>query len=303
MPNILNGNSSANIFILGENGLCYGSADPERDQYWYGEEEDDSIIADFDGKKDSIRLAGIREDYLLRPTSLPFEIQGYPAGTVALGIFLTDRNNRYILEGGFTGRGNEITSIGWILPSPSNKTSFNIWLDQAGFQLDPSVNTPINNYGSGSNSNYYYDPSGKLLVFDGGAAPLQTASVGYLLGSSITQPGEGVDSASSLTVTSAFKNANNLDPIINFAPAQSKLRIDSTSLGIESSLAVSFKSAKSAKQIKSLAATKFSVIYSRKEGYVYLNANGKESGLGDQGGIIAHLDPMLSLSAANFEVF
>ena len=66
MPNILNGTSSADIFTLGENGICFGSSDPERDQYWYGEEGDDSVITSFDPQKDSVRLAGTREDYLLR---------------------------------------------------------------------------------------------------------------------------------------------------------------------------------------------------------------------------------------------
>lgn len=105
------------------------------------------------------------------------------------------------------------------------------------------------------------------------------------------------------TLTQSYSDKSQIDPITNFDPKFQRISIDSDPFGISGDYEVDFRITKSSKQLKKLQKSDFNLIYNRKDGSLYYNANREEVGFGDRGGLIAVLNPKLPLTAANFEVF
>jgi hypothetical protein len=160
MPTILRGSAKGEKFVLGKDGIAFGSNDPSNNQYWNVQDEldDDTLIIGFDPSNDTIVLSGTQNDYLIRPTSRL-------DGTVGLAIILTDRYNRIMRS----GEGNELTTIAWIVPPLG--TSLSSYAEEIGLARDPY------DY---DNRGYYTDSLGKVLSFEGDGVPARSGQGGFI---------------------------------------------------------------------------------------------------------------------------
>lgn len=194
MQTILRGSANTERFILGKNGVAYGSNDPGNDQYWNGdgEQDDDNLIIGLDPRKDTIFLAGTKEDYLIRPTSLPFSVEGLPAGTGFVAIILTDRNNRILSSD------NELTTIAWIAIPRSDTRSLSY--EEIGLMRDPADRD-----GRG----YYTANSSGIFVFEGGGVPLRSSQGGF-----IEENTSGSNSGSQINIQSSGTQISEGDSLL-----------------------------------------------------------------------------------------
>ena len=105
-------------------------------------------------------------------------------------------------------------------------------------------------------------------------------------------------------LTNKYKKsaAEKIDPIINFDPDKSVIGLDASELGIQNLEGLSIGTTRKNKNLSKLKKSDKDLIYDRDNGCLYLNANGEDNGLGNNGGLIAVLQPRIDLASSNFEL-
>lgn len=96
-----------------------------------------------------------------------------------------------------------------------------------------------------------------------------------------------------------FRDPRDRGTIASFSKKDGDL-IALSRIGFEEIDKIIFKSVKNSRMARRLETKKMNIIYDRKQGVIYYDANGKDEGLGASGGAIAFLKERPGLSGADF---